>query len=259
MGSKGIKAIVLDMGGPLNSAYVDKDRFMNGAKNYIKALKENPLTGQGLPALGTAMLINLTNSMGFLPTRNYSTGNFEHAESISGEHLLEIQSQRKGKNGHACLSGCAIGCSNIYNDKHSDYLTSGLEYETLALLGSNCGISSLDTIAALDKMCDDFGLDTIETGATIGVCMEAGKIGFGDEQGAIKLVEEMMAGTEFGKILGQGTVYAGKQLGVQRIPAVKGQALAGYDPRALKGTGVTFATTPIGADHTAEIYWAFRV
>lgn len=251
MGSKGIKAIVLDVGGPLNPDYVDKDRFMNGARNFIKALKENPLTGQGLPALGTAMLVNLTNALGFLPTRNYSNGNFEHAESISGEHLLEIQSQRKGKNGHACLSGCAIGCSSIYNNQQSEYLTSGLEYETIALLGSNCGISSLDTVATLDRMCDDFGLDTIETGATIGVCMEAGKIGFGDDQGAIKLVEEMMEGTEFGRILGQGTVYTGKQLGVQRIPAVKGQALAGYDPRALKGTGVTFATTPMGADHTA--------
>lgn len=251
MGSKGIKAIVLDVGGPLNPDYVDKERFMNAAKNYINGIKENPLTGQGLPALGTAVLVNLTNSLGILPTRNYSSGNFEHAESISGEHLLEIQSQRKGKSGHACLSGCAVGCSNVYNNQQGEYLTSGLEYETLALLGSNCGISSLDTIAALDRMCDDFGLDTIETGATIGVCMEAGKVSFGDDQGAIRLVEEMMMGTEFGKILGQGTVNTGKKLGVKRIPAVKGQSLAGYDPRGLKGTGVTFATSPMGADHTA--------
>lgn len=251
MGSKGVKAIVLDVGGPLNPDYVDKERFMNGAKNFIKALKENPLTGQGLPALGTASLVNLTNSLGILPTRNYSNGNFEHAESISGEHLVEIQSQRKGKNGHACLSGCVIGCSNVYNDQNEEYLTSGFEYETIALLGSNCGISSLDTIATLDRMCDDFGIDTIETGATVGVCMEAGKIGFGDEKGAIGLVEEMIEGTEFGQILGQGTVFTGKHLGVKRIPAVKGQSMAAYDPRALKGTGVTYATSPMGADHTA--------
>ncbi|KUO77137.1 MAG: hypothetical protein APF81_21505 [Desulfosporosinus sp. BRH_c37] len=251
MGSKGIKAIVLDVGGPLNPDYVDKVRFMNAAKNYINALKENPLTGQALPTLGTAVLVNLTNSLGVLPTRNYSSGNFEHVESICGEHMLEIQSQRKGKSGHACISGCSIGCSNVYNNKQGEYLTSSLEYETIALLGSNCGISSLDTIATLDRMCDDFGLDTIETGATIGVCMEAGKIGFGDDQGVIKLVEEMMAGTEFGKILGQGTAYTGKHLGVKRIPTVKGQSLSGYDPRALKGTGVTFATSPMGADHTS--------
>lgn len=251
MGSKGLKAIVLDVQGPAKAEYSDKEKFIGAVKNYVNSLKESPMTGHVLHAFGTPILVNMTSSMGLLPTRNFSSGSFEHAEKISGEHLAEIIGQRKGKTGHTCQMGCAIGCSNIFNDEKEDYVTAGLEYETLCLVGSNCGIASLDTIATIDRMCDDFGLDTIETGATIAVCMEAGKIKFDDGEGAIELVKEMMAGTEFGKILGQGTEYTGKTLGVKRIPTVKGQAMAAYDPRGLKGNGVTFATSPMGADHTA--------
>lgn len=251
MGSKGIKAIILDVKGTAEIDYADKDKFAEAAKNYIKGIKENPTSGQAMPALGTAVLVNVVNAMGALTTRNYSCGNFEHAESISGERLANLQSKRGGKIGHACHPGCAIRCSNTYNNEKGEYLTSGLEYETIALVGANCGIKSLDTIAIIDRMCDDFGLDTMDTGATIAVCMEAGKLKFGDEKGAIALVQEMIDGTEFGLILGHGTEYTGKKLGVKRIPTVKGQAMAGYDPRALKGTGVTYAVSPMGADHTA--------
>lgn len=251
MGSKGLKAIVLDVKGSFNTHYIDKRAFTVAAKNYIKGIKENPISGHAMPALGTAVLVNAVNAIGALPTRNFSNGNFEYAEAISGEYLAEIQHQRKGVIGHACHPGCPIKCSNVYNDKNGVYLTSGLEYETIALLGANCGISSLDAIALIDRMCDDFGLDTMETGATIAVCMEAMKIEFGDEKGAISLVQEMIDGSELGFILGQGTENTGKKLGVKRIPTVKSQGMAGYDPRALKGTGITYAVSPMGADHTA--------
>lgn len=251
MGSKRIKAIVLDVRGPSNTKYVNKENFSKAAKNYVKAIRSNPISGQVMPALGTAVLVNLVNAMGALPTRNYSSGSFEKAEDISGEKLAEVQAQRGGKTGHICHPGCVIGCSNIYNDKNGNYLTSGFEYETIGLNGSNCGISSLDTIATIDRLCDDFGIDTMDTGCTIAVCMDAGKIEFGDEKGALSLIQEMIDGTEFGKILGQGTEYTGKKLGVKRIPTVKGQSLAAYDPRSLKGTGVTYSTSPMGADHTA--------
>ncbi|MEL7647314.1 MAG: aldehyde ferredoxin oxidoreductase C-terminal domain-containing protein [Sedimentibacter sp.] len=251
MGSKGLKAIILDVKGPLTAQYADKEKFTAAARNYIQGIKDNPVSGQAMPALGTAVLVNMVNAMGALTTRNYSSGRFEDAESISGEKLVEIQSKRGGKVGHSCHPGCAISCSNIYNNDKGEYLTSGMEYETIALVGANCGIKSLDTIAAIDRMCDDFGLDTMDTGITIGICMEAGKLAFGDDEGALALVQEMIDGTEFGKILGHGPEYVGKKLGVKRIPTVKGQGMAGYDPRALKGTGVTYATSPMGADHTA--------
>jgi aldehyde:ferredoxin oxidoreductase len=102
----------------------------------------------------------------------------------------------------------------------------------------------------LEHMCDDFGIDTIELGATIGVCMEGGKIPWGDGEKALGLVSEIIEGTEFGTVLAQGTQVTGEHLGVKRIPCVKGQAMPGYDPRNSKGTGVGYATSPQGADHT---------
>ncbi len=251
MGSKGLKAIVLDIKGSADKDYVNKEKFSQAAKNYVKGIQENPISGQGMPALGTAMLVNVVNAMGALPTKNYSSGQFDKAEDISGENLAKIQSQRGGKTGHSCHPGCVIRCSNIYNDEKGEYLTAGLEYETIGLAGANCGISSLDTIAKIDRLCDDFGIDTMETACSIAVCMEADKIKFGDEQGALELIQEMIDGTEFGTVLSQGTEYTGKKLGVKRIPTVKGQSMAAYDPRSLKGTGVTYAISPMGADHTA--------
>lgn len=251
MGSKGLKAVILDASGPSIPTYADKESFIAAAKGYTQGIKNNPLSGQALPALGTAVLVNIVNALGALPTRNYSSGQFEEAEKISGENLAKIQSSRQGRNGHNCHPGCVIGCSNIYNTADGEYLTAGFEYETIGMNGSNCGIGNLDIIAQIDRMCDDIGIDTMETGASIAVCMEKGLLPFGDGEGALKLIKEMAIGTEFGKDLGQGTEYLGKKLGITRIPTVKGQAMAAYDPRSLKGTGVTYATSPMGADHTA--------
>jgi aldehyde:ferredoxin oxidoreductase len=251
MASKKIKAIIIEKTDESKINYLDRERFQNGAKGYATGLKNHPVSGEIMPAVGTAGNVNLVNHLGALPTFNFSNGRFEDAEKISGERLAEIQKERNGKTGHRCSPGCVVRCSNIYNDENGEYITSGFEYETIALNGSNCGISNLDTIARIDRMCDDLGVDTMETGCTLAVCMEAGKIQFGDEEGALNLVREMDAGTDFGVVMGQGTDYAGKWLGAKRIPTVKGQALAAYDPRSLKGTGVTQATSPMGADHTA--------
>jgi aldehyde:ferredoxin oxidoreductase len=117
--------------------------------------------------------------------------------------------------------------------------------------GGNCGIDDLETIAQLDRLDDDFGLDTIEMGATIGVAMEGGLAKFGDAQAAINLVKEVGKGTPLGKILGSGAAVTGQVLGVERVPVVKRQALPAYDPRAVQGIGVTYATSTQGADHTA--------
>lgn len=248
MGSKGIKAIVINRPNDPICEPHDKVKFMETVKKFSIELHQ---TKKVLRDYGTAMLVNAINATGGLPTRNFSTGYNEKAEEISGEKLHELCQVRKGKTGHACSRGCAVRCSNIFNNVNNNYVTSGLEYETIALLGSNCGINNLDEIAQLDRLCDDLGLDTMETGVSLGVAMEAGALSFGDFEQMKRAVNDIVSGEEIGKIVGQGSVATGKILGVSRVPAVKGQALSAYDPRALKGTGVTYATSPMGADHTA--------
>ncbi|MEK7827564.1 MAG: aldehyde ferredoxin oxidoreductase C-terminal domain-containing protein, partial [Thermodesulfobacteriota bacterium] len=114
-----------------------------------------------------------------------------------------------------------------------------------------CGIDDLDTIARLDFMDDNIGVDTIEMGVTLGIAMDAGIIKFGDGAGAIKMLEEVGRGTPLGRVLGSGAAITGKVFGVERVPVVKDQALPAYDPRAIQGIGVTYATSTQGADHTA--------
>ena len=252
MGSKGIKAILVDDAGAPAVEIKDKDEFKKWAKIFSDGLLKHPVTGEGLPTYGTAVLINVINEAGGLPTRNFSNGQFEHAANISGEQLTERCKERKGKETHMCSPGCIIRCSNVYNDKDGNYITSGLEYETIWAFGANCNIDDLDMVARLDRLCDDIGLDTIETGGTIAVAMEGGLLSFGDWDRAIKLLDEdVRNGTPIGKIIGSGAVVTGRVLGVTRVPAVKGQNMPAYDPRAIQGIGVTYATSTMGADHTA--------
>ena len=252
MGAKGLKAIVIDDRGASAVAVKDKDAFKKAAKTFATALREHAVTGQGLPTYGTNVLTNLVNEAGGLPTNNFRSGRFDLATKVSGEMQREIILEREGVATHACHRGCVIRCSRIYNDKNKKYLTKGPEYETVWANGPNLGIGDLDVIARLDRLYDDIGLDTIEMGATLGVVMEAGVIEFGDSRGAIRLIrQEVGKATPLGRILGNGTAVTGQVFGVERVPVVKRQALPAYDPRAIKGIGVTYATTPMGADHTA--------
>lgn len=248
MGSKGIKAIVISRPAVVVVEAADPEKFRNTTAEFAKALAHST---KALNKYGTALLVNVINEFGGLPTRNYSTGRNEQVGAIGGEKLLELCNERGGKTGHACSRGCVIRCSNVFNDETGNYVTSGLEFETIALLGSNCGLNDLDSIAQLDRMCDDLGIDTMEMGCALGVAMEAGCLPFGDFLGMKEAISGIVSGSYLGKILGQGTAITGKVLGVERVPTVKGQSLSAYDPRALKGTGVTYATSPMGADHTA--------
>ena len=227
-------------------------RFEAARKKFTEVIINNAGM-QWLREIGTPALVGITGSVAIMPFRNYSGGFNDKLSSITADQFMNNIKSRGGKTGEPCQAGCVLHCSNRYHDPDGKYVTSGLEYETIALCGSNCAIADLDIIARMDRLCDDFGLDTIETGATIAVCMEAGKIPWGDGEAAIGLIKEMMEGTELGRLLGQGTMATGKALGVKRIPVVKGQALSGYEPRNLKGTGVTYATSPMGADHTAGL------
>jgi len=251
MGSKGVKAIVLDDAGMKMRSPKDPEKFKEANKMWVEGLKKNPTTGQGLPAYGTNVLTNVINEAGSYPTNNFQLGRFDGASKISGETQAETEKARGGVVTHGCHRGCVIQCSGIYNDKDGNYLTKQVEYETVWAHGANCGIDDLDAIAMLDRLDDDFGLDTIEMGATIGVAMEAGLAEFGDADAAINLVKEVGKGTHLGRILGNGAAVTGRVFGVERVPVVKGQSMPAYDPRGIQGIGVTYATTTMGADHTA--------
>jgi aldehyde:ferredoxin oxidoreductase len=172
-------------------------------------------------------------------------------EKISGETMADLIRKRGGRTTHMGCSQCIIHCSNEFVDEEGKYITSSLEYETIWAMGGMTGIVDLDTIARLDNLCDDIGVDTMSTGVAIAVAMDAGYKAFGDRKAAIELVEEIGKGTEIGKILGNGPAAVGRHFNHARVPAVKGQGIAAYDPRAMLGQGVTFSTSPMGADHTA--------
>jgi len=251
MGTKGVKVIVLDDTGTETRAPKDPDKFKEANKVFTQGIKKHPVSGEGLPALGTNMLANVVNEAGGYPTNNFASGRFDGVSKISGETMAETEIARGGKATQGCHKGCVIKCSGTYNDKDGNFLTKQPEYETVWAHGANCGIDDLDAIAMLDRLDDDYGLDTIEMGATIGVFMEAGIAKFGDAEAAINLIKEVGKGTPLGRIIGNGAAVTGKVFGVERVPVVKGQALPAYDPRTVQGIGVTYATSTMGADHTA--------
>jgi len=251
MGSKRVKVIVIDSTGGPRPKPADVGTFKAGAKKFNEALKKHPLTGETLPTYGTNALANVINEAGAYPTRNFTDGQFEGTEAISGERQHDVILQREGTIAHACHRGCTIKCSRTYVDENGQYVTKGPEYETIWAHGANCGIDDLDAIAQMDRLDDDLGLDTIETGATIGVAMAAGVIPFGDAAGAIGLLEEVGKGTPLGRLVASGAEVLGKAYGVAHVPTVKGQSMTAYDPRAAQGIGVTYATSTMGADHTA--------
>lgn len=252
MGSKGIKAIVVDDSDAVTPQVFDEALLREASKTLAQAILEDPKT-ENRHKFGTPAILMVANELGLLPTRNFSSGRFEKAEEIAGERVADVIAARggEGRSGTPCLRGCVISCSNVFPDPSGKKTVASIQYENITLLGPNCGIGNLDDIAELNHLCNEVGVDAIETGAAIGVAMEAGVIPFGDAEGAKDLIRQIGQGTYLGRILGNGVVITGRLLGVRRIPAIKGQAIPGYDPRALKGNGVTYITSPMGADHTA--------
>jgi aldehyde:ferredoxin oxidoreductase len=251
MGSKKVKAIVVDKGATRTVPVADSEKFKTSNKRWAEILKSHPVTSEGLPGFGTAVLINIINEAGALPTKNWSKGKFDFAENISGETIAETIKKRGGKVRHGCHSGCMIQCSQEYVDESGKYMTSGFEYETIWAMGANTTIKDLDDIARLDHACDDLGLDTIEMGNTIAVAMDGGAIPWGDGKAALDLLEKIRSGDPLGRIIMNGTSYTAEAFGVDRVAVVKNQSLPAYDPRAVKGVGVTYATSTMGGDHTA--------
>jgi aldehyde:ferredoxin oxidoreductase len=251
MGAKGLKAMIVDQRGKGAKPVADSTAFREANRAYVKIIKEHPEPGHLMPMLGTPALVAPVNSMGAFPCYNARKGVMDDWEKISGETMAEMIKERGGNPTHMGCSQCIIHCSNVFVDREGEYVTSSLEYETIWATGGMTGIADLDTIARLDNLCDDIGVDTMSTGVGIAVAMDAGYKEFGDAEAAIGLVEEIGQGTEFGKLLGNGPAVVGKHFNHDRVPVVKGQSVAGFDPRAMRGNGVTFATSPMGADHTA--------
>lgn len=257
MGAKGLKAIVVDdTGVPRIIAGERKDEFRSEVVKFSKMVLEDPRT-QNLSKTGTAGVIKFVNreNIQSMPTRNHRHGTWSLADTISGQHIDELGQSRGGKM-LPCMAGCIIKCSILFNDDDGNHITSALEFESIALLGSNCEIGPADAVAELDRMCDDIGLDTIEVGNAVGVAMEAGVLPWGDWEATKRLLEEVRAGTPLGRIIGNGTAHVAKTFGIDRVPVVKGQGLPAWEPRTLKGMGVTYSTSPQGADHTAGMVTA---
>ncbi len=253
MASKGLKFIVVDETGAPGVEILNEEAFNMGVKKLTKALTSHDVTkpGGALNSFGTGVLVNIINEAGGLPQRNFSYGQDDRSEKVSGEVKAEEIKKRGGVRPHFCSPGCVIQCSEVWTKPGGKDPVGVLEYESVWALGPNCSIYDLDIIGELNRACNDLGLDTIEAGDLLGVAMEGGLIEFGNGKSALKMLDEIKNKTPTGRILANGTAFTAQAFGVTRVPVVKGQGLPAYDPRAIKGIGITYATTPQGADHTA--------
>lgn len=254
MGTKKVKAIVVDL--IKTPSFHDIKKVRESVRDYAKLLLADSVVTQFYQAVGTMGMADYQNVVGGLPVRNFSSGQFADVGAgetfkMGGDYIGELNKSRGGEQTHACMPGCVIQCSNIYHDADGNEVTSPVEYETLGLLGTNCGIGDPDELAALNQIANDLGIDTIETGAMIAVLMEAGLASFGDVQFMIDVLKEIRLGTEKGKLWAQGTARVGDHYHVARVPVIKKQAISAYDPRVIEGTGITMMATAQGADHTA--------
>ena len=250
MGAKRLKAVIIDEGDAPWRKGMREDAFRDAAKELAKMIRNNPAC-QSLNTMGTSFFVDPDNGRGSLPTHNHRLGSFDQVSSINAGGFLAKIKASGGSVGHGCMVGCGVRCSNIYHAPNGSYLTSALEYETISLLGSNLGIADLDAIGRMDRRCDELGIDTIEMGCAMGVLNDVGLFKFGDVARAEALIEEVAQGTSMGRIIGSGVEVVAKVFGIDRVPAVKGQGLPGHSARSMKGWGVTYATSPQGADHTA--------
>ena len=253
LGSKKVKAIVVDLH-KIPDLH-DRKKVMGDIREYSKLLRDNSVIMDTYNQLGTMSMADFTNYIGALPVNNFTSGQQVDADSstfkMGGDYIRELNLSRDGVHTHACMPGCVIQCSNVYVDAAGQEIVSPVEYETLGLLGTNCGITEPDDLAALNFIANDLGVDTIETGAMLAVLMDAGLAEFGDVNFMGEALKEIRLGTENGRLWAQGTARVGEHYHINRVPTVKKQAISAYDPRVIEVTGVTMMVTAQGADHTA--------
>ncbi|MBZ0123493.1 MAG: hypothetical protein K8F31_06365, partial [Roseovarius sp.] len=250
MGSKCLKWIAIDPGHTKALTAADDKAFTTLSKSFAKSYLASQ-TYQ-MFKFGTSSVVPIANMLYTFPYKNRTEGRNPEFEKLDGANIVK-SFETRGGGMHNCMSGCIVRCSNIVNDKDGNYLTSALEFETLTLLGSSCAINDWEAVGALDRLCDEVGLDTIETGAAIAVLMDSGGMQWGDAAGAKRLLEGIAQGDETALMIGNGAAYVGEKRKHGRVPVVKGQALPAWDPRPLKAAGVTYASSAMGADHTAGL------
>ncbi len=248
MGSKNLKAVVVR--GDQRPGIADKDSLKFFVKETRKKLKESPITSRALPTFGTDVLMNVINAHGMLPVRNFQRGFSEKADDISGERLTETILERRS----ACY-GCPIGCGRkTRTEKGSG---DGPEYETVFALGPECDVFDLEEIAEANYLCNDFGLDTISTGVTIGCAMELRQRGiidddieFGDSERIKQLIRDIGQRRGIGDELGEGSKrFAESKNASKYSMTVKGLELPAYDPRGSQGQALAYATSNRGGCH----------
>ena len=258
MGTKKVKAIVVDT--HKMPTFHDRQKVMGAVREYGAKLGKEPAI-DNFKRLGTAMVADLTNYIGGLPVRNFSAGRLVEEKDgpfkLGGAYIRELNLSRGGKTAHDCMPGCMIECSNVYFDDKGQELVSPLEYETLGLVGSNCGLQDPDQVARLNAVANDLGIDTIELGAMLGVLMEAGQAAFGDADFMMRALDDIRAGNERGRLLAQGAFRVGEHYKVARVPVIKRQGISAYDPRVIEVTGISMMLTAQGADHTVGNLPAF--
>jgi aldehyde:ferredoxin oxidoreductase len=250
MGSKGLKALIIDDRGASSPELADRDAFRMTVREWVDTIKKDVVCGL-FATEGTPFTIASNAYQGTMPGDNYHTGRPRDFERVTGEVTRRRVWERHGRM-HACMPGCVVQCSIIYIDDEGNR-TSAYEYEAVSMIGTNLGIADTDKIAQFKHICDDLGVDFIEIGSALGVSGEAGKMTPGDPDSVLSLLNEIESGTELGETIANGVVSTAKAFNISRIPAFKGQALPAHDPRAVKAMGVTYATSPQGADHTAGL------
>lgn len=251
MGVKKLKAIVLDL--DRMPTFHDRKKVLSSIKEYGAKLKADEAINV-LKDYGTAMMADYTNHVGGLPVNNFSSGRqVDIANGVlkmGGEFIRAQNLERGGETSHACMPGCLIECSNVYADADGKEIVSPVEYETLGLMGTNCGLTDPDDLARLNWHANDLGIDTIETGAMMGVLLDAGLAPFGDVAFLTRVMAELRAGSADGKLWAQGTAAVGAHYKVARCPVIKKQGISAYDPRVIEVTGISMMVTAQGADHT---------
>jgi aldehyde:ferredoxin oxidoreductase len=248
MGSKNLKAVVVEGDGRVD--YEDKERFRFVQYESTKMLKANPITSQALPEFGTAVMMNIVNGIGALPTRNSQQTVFEHAEAISGEAITDTILVKND----ACWA-CPIACTRV--TKTATREGEGPEFEATWAFGAACGIHDLEAIAEANYLCNDLGMDSISVGSTIACAMELTEKGyldsdlrFGRADLLVQTVEDMAYRRGIGDELAEGSARLAAKFGAPELSmSVKGLEMPAYDPRGMQGQGLLFATSNRGGCH----------
>ncbi|MFN2234701.1 MAG: aldehyde ferredoxin oxidoreductase family protein [Anaerolineales bacterium] len=249
MGSKNLKAIVVE--GKQKNKAADQDQFRFMLYETGKLLKASPLTSQALPEFGTAVVMNVVNEIGALPTRNFQQSQFESADKISGEEITDTILVKN----QACWA-CPITCTRITKIKSGEE-GEGPEYESAWAFGAQCGIDDLDTITEANYLCNDMGLDTISMGNTIGCAMELAEknliedpLSFGQAEKLLDLIRDTAHRRALGAEMAEGSYRMAEKHGAPELSmSVKKLEMPAYDPRGMQGQGLVFATGNRGACH----------